>query len=567
MKNSFCEKKFRSLLLTGSVTVIIQFLLMISDTIVIGNILGEQKLGAINVVKPFQSFTIFMASLISIGTPVIYSYEMGKFNKNKANSVFGQGVILSVLSGLLLFLACFFGKGYYFSYLNLSPQIEAAASDYIFFYQFVILLLPLYTVLLEMVYADGDGTICNISSVLQIVVNIVASVVLCFHMGILGVGLATLLGLILSTAILFIHFFRKGNSLKFTWHLRIGDTLRVLKCGITDAGAYLFMGMTFFIASKFVIHEFGEVYLPVLLVILNILELTIVFDGIGQAITPIVNVYRGEENHVGIKRVMKTAFKYAVAEGMIMTILMFLFGGYIAQLFGLDDKELIDIAKHALRLVSPFFFCTSMLFLQTTYYMIIEKVFLATAITGVKDFLIPSVSMCSMGMIFGIDGVWTGLGVAPFFSVIIVSAFLLICYGKKKFPLLQDETKEVYVFDAELSAESIVSLRDQVEKTLMGREVSPKSIHRIMLYIEEFCMLTYENNKDHKVACECSILIGDEVQLIIRNDGKISDLTDPDNPLHSFREYVVSMMMVNMSGRRFLKTMGYNRAIFKFEKK
>ena len=182
MRNTFCNKQFRSLMFTGSVTVVIQFLLVISDTIVVGNILGEQALGAVNVVKPFSSFVIFITSLVSIGTSVFYSYEIGKFDKEKADGLFGQGIILAVISGVILFLTGLLGKNFYFDYLNLSPQIEEAASAYFFYYQFVILLLPVYTVLLELIYADGDGMICNISSIVQIGLNVVVSIVLCYHL-------------------------------------------------------------------------------------------------------------------------------------------------------------------------------------------------------------------------------------------------------------------------------------------------------------------------------------------------------------------------------------------------
>ncbi|MGN1338899.1 MAG: MATE family efflux transporter, partial [Oscillospiraceae bacterium] len=353
MKKYFCNKKFRSLLFTGSVTTIIQYLLILSDTIVVGQILGEQELAAINVVKPFHSVAIFLASLISIGTSVFYSYEIGEFNKDKANALFGQGIILSVGSGLLMLVIGVFGKTPYFNYLALSENVASSASDYFFFYQFVIMLLPLYTVLLEMVYSDGDGLICNISSAVQIIVNVAASVFFCFKLGILGVGLGTFLGLICSISVLFVHFFRKQNSLRFVWHVSIKDTLKVMKCGITDSSAYLFIGLTSFTATKFVVYMFGEYYLPVLLMVFNVIELTIVFDGIGQAVTPIVNIYRGEDNHVGIKRVMKTALIYAIAEGVTLSLLLFLFGSQIAELFGLTDKELIDLGRIAVCLISP----------------------------------------------------------------------------------------------------------------------------------------------------------------------------------------------------------------------
>lgn len=567
MGKSFCNKKFRSLLFTGSITVVIQFLIIISDTIVIGNILGEQQLSAVNVVKPFHSFSIFIASLISIGTSVFYSLEIGKFNKRNANSLFGQGIILTVFSGLLLFMAGLLGKGVYFAYLNLSPYVESAASAYYFYYQFVIMLLPVYTVLLELVYADGDSVICNISSAVQIGVNVLVSVFLCWKIGIRGVGLGTLLGLVLSIVVLLIHFFRKQNTLSFVWYIRLTDVLKVLKCGITDSSAYLFMGMNSFIASKFVIYQFGEYYLPVLLVVFNILELTIVFDGIGQAITPIVNVYRGEENHVGIKRAMKIALKYAVVEGITMTIFLFLFGGDIAELFGLVDNKLIGITKLALRLVSPFFFCTGVLFLQTTYYMIIEKVFLATAITGIKDWLIPSAFICIFGLAFGINGVWMGLGLSPFVSVILVALIVYVRYGREKFPLLlENDTREVYIFDAELNVKNIINLRNQVEQLLIKKQVTHKSVTKIMLFIEEIGMLAYDKNQGKTVSCECSVMIGDDVQVIVRDDGIINDATNPDNRIESLRTYVVARMMLHMPYKRALVTTGYNRTMVRFEK-
>lgn len=567
MKQNFCNQKFRSLLLTGSITIVIQYLILMSDTLVIGNILGEQMLSAVNVVKPYQSFTIFLSSLLSVGTSVFYSLETGKFNREKANALFSQGVILELLAGVILFVVGLLGQDLYFQYLSLSEQTAKATSDYFFYYPFVVLLMPIYTVLLELVYADGDELFCNISSIAQIVINIVFSVVLCFAMGVRGVGLGTLLGLVCSIALLLPHFFRKRNTLKFSWHLNLKDTLRMLKCGITDASAYLFMGLTSMTASKFVIHQFGEYYLPALLVVFDILELTIVFDGIGQAVTPLVNVYRGEENQLGVKRVMKTALIFAVSEGVFMTIMLYLFGKYIAGIIGLEDETLIHTAQIALRLVSPFFFCSGVLFLQTTYYMILEKIALSTVVTGIKDWLVPSVCLILFGMAFGLNGVWVGLGVAPFFSIILTLLFVYLRYGKEKFPLLLErDSKAVQIFDVEFSQDGIMKLRDQVETFLVDAHISPASVNRTLLFVEEVGMLTVEQNRGKKVSCECSVMIGDDIQIIFRDDGVNYDPTNADNQVLSFRSYVVANLMLSTRDRRSFITTGYNRNMLRLKK-
>lgn len=74
--------------------------------------------------------------------------------------------------------------------------------------------------------------ICNVSSIVQIGVNIIISVWLCFKIGIMGVGIGTFIGIALSVAVLLVLFLRKQNTLKFVWHLSIKDIAKVLKCGI-----------------------------------------------------------------------------------------------------------------------------------------------------------------------------------------------------------------------------------------------------------------------------------------------------------------------------------------------
>lgn len=65
---------------------------------------------------------------------------------------------------------------------------------------------------------------------------------------------------------------------------------------------------------------------------------------------------------------------------------------------------------------------------------------------------------------------------------------------------------------------------------------------------------------------ECSVIIGDDIQIILRDDGVIYDMTDPDDPVESFRSYAVSQMMLRMARKCNIKTMGYNRNSFTFEK-
>lgn len=564
---TFCSRKFKSLLFTASVSMLMEYLMLLSDTIIIGNIFGEAAIAASNLVSPVFSVAVFFSTMISVGTSMLYSYEMGKFQKDRADHLFGQGVLLAVMTGIVLFLLAFFGKTFYFSFMNPSEIVGGYARQYYRYYQFLMLLYPMYALLIDMVYADGDELICNLSYVAQIGINIPASILLCHRIGVGGASLGTLIGTIISLMVLVLHFFRKQNSLKFVSYLSVQDIVKVAKSGVMDSIVYLFWGITACVVNKFVIARFGEYYLPVLSVIISVIELTIVFDGIGQAITPLVNVYRGEKNTEGVRKVMGVAGKAAALEGIGATLILFFFGKYLAAMLGISDPGLLELSQRAIRLASPFLVFSAVLFLLTTYYLLDEKMLLATCITALKDCVMLIFLMLVGGMLFGIDGVWGGFGIAPLFSMGICYVLVSLRFGRKSFPLLLREEKgEILDYDLYLTETDIIQLRDTLENILTERHVGKKTISRIMLLTEELEMLILEKNPGKKIISECTLIIKEDIQLIFRDNGILFDITDGDNAISSMRSYMVANMMNVQSRKNHLVTTSYNRNAFRFEK-
>ncbi|MGN0279704.1 MAG: MATE family efflux transporter [Lachnospiraceae bacterium] len=544
-----------------------EYLMLLSDTIIIGNILGEAAIAASNLVTPLFAVAVFLSTMISIGTSMLYSYEMGKFQKDRADCLFGQGVLLAVITGIALFLLAFFGENIYFSFMNPSEAVGTYAREYYRYYQFIMLLYPMYAILIDMVYSDGDELICNLSYVAQIGINIPASVILCHKIGVGGASLGTLIGTGLSLAVLLVHFFRKQNSLKFVCYLCGRDIVKVARNGMMDSVVYLFWGITACVANKFILARFGEYYLPVLSVIISVIELTIIFDGIGQAITPLVNVYRGEKNTEGIYKVMRMAGKTAALEGIGASLLLFLFGRYLARMLGITDPKLLLLCETAIRFVCPFLVFSAVLFLLTTYYLLIEKLLLAMVITALKD-CVALVSLMTLGgMLFGVNGVWAGFGIAPLFSMGICIFLVSLRYGRRNFPLLlPEEEDEIRDFDLVLTEQTILELRDEIEKILLERQISKRLVSRIMLLTEELEMLVLEKNPGKKVMAECTLILGEDIQLIFRDNGVLFDITDEDSAVFSLRSYLVANMMAYQKRKNHLVTTSYNRNVFRFEK-
>ena len=93
-KKTFCSGKFKTLLLTASVSMGMEYLMLLSDTIIIGNIFGEAAIAASNLVSPLFSIAVFLSSMISIGTSMQYSYEMGNSIRTERTGSLGRECLL-----------------------------------------------------------------------------------------------------------------------------------------------------------------------------------------------------------------------------------------------------------------------------------------------------------------------------------------------------------------------------------------------------------------------------------------------------------------------------------------
>ncbi|MBR3539136.1 MAG: hypothetical protein IKN79_08690 [Eubacterium sp.] len=74
----------------------------------------------------------------------------------------------------------------------------------------------------------------------------------------------------------------------------------------------------------------------------SLIEFSVVMDGVGMAMQPLMGTYFGEKNHSLIKRVMKAGIKAALIEGVIATILIWVFSKQFCGLFGITGGASLE---------------------------------------------------------------------------------------------------------------------------------------------------------------------------------------------------------------------------------
>ncbi len=564
---AFGVVKFRSLLLVASFSAVIEFLMGFADSVIAGNLLGETALAGLNLLQPTMNFVSFAACLLGTGTAICFSIETGRFDSRRACEMFSQGVWSALTFGVLMMLALIFGRDAFLGMFNAGPDVLAYAIPYWNWFVPCAVLEPAAILLANAVYADGGGRLCFWSYLVQLGCNVGLSLALCKMIGIAGCAIGTVAGNGMAIAIMSLHFLRRGNTLKFMRHFAMGDLLRICRISFGDASARLCWAALFLLLNTFVIWRFGVETLPVLNVVIAVLGLSEAFNGPANAAQPLVGVYRGERNTIGVRTVMRAATRATLIEGVMVAGTLMAWPQLMTRLVGIDDPAILASACTAVRFVSVGLVCAALVCLFNSYYLFIDMPALACSLTVLANFVVPFALYQACGRLFGVNGVWCALGLAPVVTVLFVGVCLLARYGSRRFPLLISREREakLHVFDLVLTAREITRVSSAVAGILRRAAVSQSTALRASLMVEEVLMAVKDRNGSRQIHAEATLDLNDgEVTLILRDDGEVFDITDADAKITSLRTFLVASVMEAQPRRMNLTTTGYNRNVFKF---
>ena len=566
----FCEKKFKSMLISGTFTKAVMYLMLLSDSIIAGHFIGASGVAAINAITPVTAIVTFFGDLVSTGVGIVFTREIGAMRKKRADEIYGQGLIVSIGIGLISAILIIVFQNIYFSVSGITGEILEKALEYYRFVPINAFLTIVIFYLEQMVYSDGDELCNNICYGFQIGGNIILSVILAKFFGMKGIILGSVIGNGLGILVCCWHFFRKENTLHFVWHLSFKDFLLTSRYSIVDSSVYICWGLMDYVMIGFVSGNYGESGLITLAVVVSLIEFGVVMDGVGMAMQPLIGTYFGEKNHRLIKKVMKSGIKAAVIEGMVATILIWIFARQFCSLFGITGETTLSPSITALRIVSIGFMFCSTVSLTTSYYMLIDRIGMATCIACLQNGLLYILLPILFSVIFGFNGMWAGFVAAPILTLTISMIFVYLKFGKANFPfLLNYMDSEIEVMDEMLTPETAVALSEKVGKSLMAHECSKETANRAALFVEEIGMTILERNRKTKkpIIIEFSLFFeADSVLIIQRDSGELFDITDPDLNIQGLSGFVINGLMEAHKDKAYLVTTGYNRNMIRFSK-
>ena len=544
---SFVKRKFNAMLGVATVSMAVNFIVMLSGSLVAGNLLGKEGLAGINVCTPVFAGASFLGALISVGAGLVFAQAMGEFDERRAAGVWSQSAYLALGLGLLVFLAMTAAGEFFLDFNGVTGAIRAEAASYWRWQAVSMGLTPALLLVMAMVYADGDGTVAMCAGGCYVGGTLVFSILftlLSGHAG--GISGGTALAILLVLAVSSLHFLRKNNHLKFIRYFSARDLGKTFLGSVPDATIYLCWGLLVLVVNRFTVMRFGEELLAVVALGVSVVQFSIVFDGVGEALIPLGGMYAGEKNNPALRELATHSALVAVGEGVLVGLVLLAFASPIAMAYGFrgEAAKLLQqavVVVRSLALAMPFM---GFLMMANTHYLVVGHVKLAVSVTILKDFVLSCLFALLFGCLLGFAGLWLGMIVGYAVASAYPFLFVRLVYGRDLFPWLVGRDGSAVDFAIRLNRESLVAARDRIADFLRRGGVDDIVVNRVMYSVEENGLAAIEKNAAGRPCVEYFVSLTKPgfVRLIVRDDGVAME-----TPFRAFSE------------NRYLNTLNCNR--------
>ena len=413
------------------------------DTIFIGQGVGSEGLAALNIAIPIFNIFSSIALLLGIGGATAVSVSMGKKEYDKVNKIFTTSMIINVSIGIFLTVIGIFFTEKICYLLGATPDVLDMVKSYlgvIVWFSWAFLMSNTLTVFVR---NDKNPRLAMWSMLIGNFANIVFDFVFIFifNWGMKGAAIATTMSPVITIILLSTHFIRGNNTLKFKLDkLKIDKNIinRILKNGFPSFIMELSSGLIIFAFNMSISNIEGAIGVSAYSIIANIsLVCVAIFNGIAQAIQPIISINYGAKKYERVHEALKLAIKTSVIFGAIFYASGVLFPEKIVLLFNSGDAKLMEMTCGGIKLYFIAFLFMGANIARVSYFQSIENSKASTLVSLCRGVIFVLISLLILPMILGINGVWITI------PIVEVASMIIACVCMKRIDLNVSKNEEV----------------------------------------------------------------------------------------------------------------------------
>ena len=404
----------------------------VADTYIVGQYISANALAAVGSVGPMSSLLMGLAMGVTGGFAIPIAQAFGAGDKKRTNHYAGNAISLTIIISLTIMSVSLFLVKPILTLLGTPQEIFNDARLYVSIIYAGAIFTTLYNVLASILRALGDSKaplkFLTVTAFLNVFLNYFTIAVI--GMGVDGAAISTVLSQLVSCILCVIYIRGRKEMLNITWEdFKIKKTTAVLmlKMGVPMSLQFSITGI-----GSMVLQSTINTYGPSVMAgftIANKPELlaNIPLSATGVACATFAGQNFGAGRMDRVREGAKSAILFAGSMSVVMSIILYLFGGRIAQIF-VDDAniETINAAHTYLKVIAVFYFALAVLFVFRNTLQGIGKTYISM-IAGVSELVGRVVAALILSKIFGFFGVCLA---SPFAWMFADIPLLLIYYFK-----------------------------------------------------------------------------------------------------------------------------------------
>lgn len=582
MKNDYIVRKtYYSFVLVSILSSLTATAGMLIDNILVGRYLGSEALGAMGIVGPVSLVFSAIGNICSGGGGARAAQALGRGERNRVCLIFTTNLIFILVVGSLMTVLGILYAPAIAIVLGAKGALVEPAADYL--QGFFLGAVPTILLSAMMCFVRIDGApklplVCiSVMSASNIVLDLMMIYV--FRLGMFGMALATTISYILAVATALTHFLKKDSTLKLVKPSGfLKDLSQTVLTGFPTAISRICDTCKVMVLNNMLVAFVSVAAVTALNVRTTASNfLGAVVLGIGQAATPTIGMFFGEEDRTAVKDTLKTTLRLGLTINGVIAVVLLVFPAFFAQLLGVRDINLTDMSAMAIRL---FGLCMPLQLINSVmlnYYQCTKKVGMATMICVLQSLVYTVMFAFILIRPMGATGVWLAFLLGEILTLLTVGLVLFVKNGKLPTSvddlMMLDEhfggnPKDKLELSIGNSMDEVMLISTGIYRFGSNRSISQETLNMLSLCIEEMAgnVVKHAFKPGEKRWLDLTVVDKPEAVIV-----RIRDNGIPFDPLAYQRTgegegYGILMVRKLADGIEYRRSMGLNNLIIRLRK-
>lgn len=443
LSDHFTYAKIIRFTLPSIIMMIFTSIYSVVDGFFISNFVGITEFAAINLIMPVPMLLGCLGFMFGAGGSALVGKTLGENDSSQANRTFSLLVYVGIFSGIVLSIL---GILLIEPITHLLGADEAMLPHCIIYGRILLIALPVFLLqhMFQSFLVTAEKPMFGLLiTILAGITNIVldALFILVFQWGIIGAAVATILAQFVGGFIPLLYFARPNSSL-----LQLGRThynSRIIFSTCTNGSSELVTNVSMSCVAilynlqlmKFAAENGVAAYGAIMYVSFIFVA---VFLGYSLGIAPAVSFHYGANNTHEIKNLLQKSNILIAATSIMLALIAYNLASPLAQFFlGIDatsyNSSLIELTADAFH-----FYAISLLFIGfsifgSTFFTALNNGYISAAISFLRTFVFQIISVLTLPIFFGIDGVWYSLFLSEILSTAVTFYFIYTLRTKYRY--------------------------------------------------------------------------------------------------------------------------------------